>query len=133
MVVKKIVSKKRVLKVKSTVKKKLAIKKPVKSPSKKLVKKLIASVKKPAKLIKLGKVIHYYNHIKVGIVKILAPVKEGQAVQFKGATTDFSQPARSMQINHVQVKKATKGKVIGLKVAKRVREGDVMYQAQLGR
>jgi len=38
-----------------------------------------------------------------------------------------------MQINHVQVKKATKGKVIGLKVAKRVREGDVMYQAQLGR
>ena len=100
-------------------------------PTKRLVKKLIASISKSKakKSVKLGKVIHYYNHIKVGIVKLSSPLLSGQKVQFKGATTDFSQAASSIQINHVAVKKAKKGQVIGLKVSKRVRQGDEVFVA----
>ncbi len=128
MTTKKIIKKKKVSKAKLAVKKKILKKI---SPTKSLVKKLIASVVKPkaVKPVKIGKVIHYYNQIKVGIVKLSAPLSEGQKIQFRGATTDFFQVAKSIQINHAQVKKAAKGKVIGLKVAKRVRSGDVVFKA----
>ena len=129
-----IVGKKVVLKKKPASKKK-TVKKTTRpelsrriKPTKRLVKKLIASVVKPkSRLTRLGKVIHYYNHIKVGIVKLSAPLSEGQKIQFRGATTDFSQTVKSIQINHEAVKKAKKGQIIGLKASKRVRQGDEMY------
>ncbi len=83
---------------------------------------------KPIKPI--GKVTHYFPHIKVGIVKFSLAVKVGVIVRFEGATTDFSQPIESMQFNHKQVKVALKGKQMGLKVKKRVREGDLVYLVQ---
>ena len=139
MPIKKSVSKKKVKKPvvskKSVLKKRIVIKtkavKRLMRPTKRLVEKLIASVvkSKPIKLVKLGKVIHYYNQIKVGIVKLSAPLSEGQKIQFKGATTDFFQVAKSIQINHAQVKKAKKDQIVGLKISKRVRQGDLMYKA----
>ncbi len=121
--------KKLVLKKKLTLKRKIV--KKIVRPTKKLVKKLIVSMSKPKpkKPVRLGKVVHYYNHIKVGIVKLSAPLLSGQKVQFKGVTTDFLQTVKSIQIDHVQVKKAAKGKVVGLKVAKRVRNGDAVFKA----
>lgn len=133
MSVKKLISKKKTKK--PTAGKKAVLKKKTAktgAPSKSMLKKLVASVvkKKPTvKPVKFGKVVHYYNHIKVGIVKLSAPILTGQKVHFKGATTDFSQSVSSMQINHEAVKKARKGQVIGLKVSKRVRHGDLMYKA----
>lgn len=142
MVIKKtVIKKKLVIKKKPVAKKKAILKKKVArkvKPTKRLVKKLIASVSKlesrltrpkAKKPVKLGKVIHYYNQIKVGIVKLSAPLSEGQKIQFRGVTTDFFQVAKSIQINHAQVKKTKKGQIIGLKVSKRVRQGDEMFVA----
>ncbi len=139
MVIKKTaIKKKLVIKKKPAAKKKAILKNKVVrnvKPTKRLVKKLIASVARSklarperSRGVKLGKVIHYYNHIKVGIMKLSSPLSEGQKIQFKGATTDFFQVAKSIQINHTQVKKAAKGQIIGLKVSKRVRQGDFMYK-----
>jgi len=53
----------------------------------------------------------------------------GTVLYFKGATTDFKHPVKSMQYNHEPVAVAPKGKQIGIKVPKRVREGDNVHRA----
>ncbi|HUC01442.1 MAG TPA: translation elongation factor-like protein [Candidatus Paceibacterota bacterium] len=84
----------------------------------------------PVKKVKpIGRVTHYYTHIKVAIVKFNTNVKAGTSLYFKGATTDFTEAAKSMQFDHVPVAVAKKGKQIGIKLKKRVREGDGVYKA----
>lgn len=106
-------------KKKVVVKKKVVTKK--KAPSKK-IKAIKVKAEKP-----IGVVTHFYNHIKVAVVKFKVPVKVGVKVLFKGATTDFSQVISSMQYEHESIKVAKKGQSLGLKVAKRVREGDEIF------
>lgn len=95
-------------------------------PAKKGIKK--KTVAKKAVVIKpIGTVTHFYGGIKVAIVKFSKPVRQGSAVGFRGATTDFVQKLESMQYDHKVVRLAPKGKQIGVKVKKRVREGDKVY------
>lgn len=89
-------------------------------------KKKGAKKAKPAKPI--GVVTHFYTEIKVAIVKFKQPVRAGAELHYKGATTDFKEVAKSMQFDHEAVKVAPKGKQIGIKVKKRVREGDEVYK-----
>lgn len=78
----------------------------------------------------IGKVTHYYSNIKVAVIKLSAPVKQGAKIRITGGEdTDFTQEIKSMQVDHEQVKTAKKGKSIGLKVAKKVREGYLVYKA----
>ena len=76
----------------------------------------------------IGVVTHFYNEISVAIVRFKENVPQGTVLYFKGATTDFKHPAQSMQYNHEPVTTAPKGKQIGIKVPKRVREGDNVHR-----
>jgi hypothetical protein len=94
--------------------------KPAKKPAKKSA---------PVRKIKpVGKVTHYYAHIKVAIVKFNTKIKTGAELYFKGATTDFKEVAKSMQFDHKPVAAAMPKKQIGIKLKKRVREGDLVYK-----
>lgn len=76
----------------------------------------------------VGRVTHYYGGIKVAIIKFNKAVKVGAMLHYKGATTDFKKVAASMQFNHKEIKKAPKGKQVGIKVPKKVREGDEVFE-----
>ncbi len=104
------------------IKKSVAIKKG-KKPAVKRKKAAKAKVTKP-----IGRVTHYYGGIGVAIIKFNKAVPVGAMLHYKGATTDFKKVAGSMQFNHKEVKKALKGKQIGIKVPKRVREGDEVFE-----
>lgn len=79
----------------------------------------------------IGKITHYYGDIKVAVVKLLAPLKEGQKIRITGGEdTDFDQEVKSMQVDHEKVKLAKKGKIIGLKVSKKVREGYLIFKSK---
>lgn len=98
----------------------------------KLKKKPAAAKKKKARSSggaakPVGKIIHFYNHISVAIIKFNTKIKIGARLEFKGATTDFSDMLKSMQYDHKPIVIAPKGKEIGVKVKKRVREGDLVY------
>ena len=114
-------------KIKKALKKKrpAAKKKASKKKPAKRAKKPAAGAKRAAKPI--GKVVHFYNHIGVAIVKFNMKVKAGAKLHFKGATTDFVDAPKSMQFNHTSIAVAPKGKQVGVKVKKRVREGDLVY------
>ena len=84
----------------------------------------------PVKKIKpIGIVTHYYAHIKVAIIKFNTKIKAGTELYFRGATTDFKEAVRSMQFDHVPVAVAMPKKLVGIKLKKRVREGDLVYKA----
>ncbi|MBU6141821.1 hypothetical protein KGO95_01710 [Patescibacteria group bacterium] len=76
----------------------------------------------------VGTVTHYYGGLGVAIVKFKKIMPAGADVQFCGATTDFSQTLDSMELNRKPIAKAPKGKEVGIKVKKKVREGDNVYE-----
>ena len=102
---------------------------PVKKSPKKAVAKVKRKVAAKPKLKPIGRVTHFYGGIKVAIVKFSKPVRKGTPVRFEGATTGFTQKLDSMQYDHKAIGTAPKGKQIGIKVKKRVREGDKVYPA----
>jgi hypothetical protein len=108
------------------VKKKIVKKAKAKPKFKKKAQKKPAAKKSAPKPI--GKVTHYYAHIKVAIVKFNTKVKAGTELYFKGATTDFKEASKSMQFDHEPVAFAEPKKQIGIKLKKRVREGDEVYK-----
>ncbi len=88
-------------------------------------KKIKAAAKQPKPI---GTVTHYYAHIKVAIVKFNTKVKTGTELYFKGATTDFKEASKSMQFDHKPIAVAPPKKQIGIKLKKRIREGDLVYK-----
>jgi len=83
--------------------------------------------KKTEKLV--GKVSHYFSNIEVAVIKLSAPLAEGDEIRITGGEdTDFNQAVKSMQVEHEKIKKAKKGSEIGLKVSKKVREGYKVYK-----
>ena len=78
---------------------------------------------------KIGKITHYYSHIGVGIIQIeTGSLKVGDALHFKGHSTDFQQTVDSLQIEHRSVQEAKVGDLVGMKVNEHVREGDDVLQ-----
>jgi hypothetical protein len=77
-----------------------------------------------AKDTKVGKVTHYYDHLGVGIVKLIKPLKVGQTVKIGGKTTNFDQLVSEMQYDHKDIKSGKKGQEVGVKVNSKVRPGD---------
>ncbi len=119
-----------VKKKKSSAKPKVSAKAKVKTrpKAKRVAQKKATNVKTTTKAVKpIGKVTHFFNHIKVAIVKFKLPVKLGTEVHLQGATTDFSTVIESMQYDHKPIKVAKKGQEVGIKLKKRVREGDMVY------
>ena len=78
----------------------------------------------------IGAVTHFYSGIKVGIFKFTKPIKVGTEVLIKGATTDSKEKISSMQFNHKEIKSAPKGKQVGIKLKKRVRVGDKVFETK---
>ena len=78
--------------------------------------------------VEIGKITHFFSKIGVAVIELKKPLKVGDTIAIKGPTTDFEQPVDSMQIEHKNVQEAKVGQSIGLKVAERVRETDVVYK-----
>ncbi len=118
---------------KKTARKKTAKKKAAKKVTKKTAKKVVKKSKpkvKPKKTNEklIGEITHYFSKIKVIVIKIsAATLKVGDKIHIKGATSDFTQTIKSMQIESKDVKSARKGQVIGLKVTKQARVGDNVF------
>jgi translation elongation factor EF-1alpha len=75
----------------------------------------------------IGFVTHYFSKISVAVIELTDTLTVGSNIHIKGATSDFTQPVDSMQIEHNQVQEATAGQSIGLKVKEPVREHDKVF------
>ncbi|MFX1466996.1 MAG: translation elongation factor-like protein [Promethearchaeota archaeon] len=76
---------------------------------------------------KVGVVDKYYSKISVALVTLSDNLAVDDKIRIKGATTDFEQVVKSMQIEHESINSAKKGQMIGLKVENRVRPKDEVF------
>lgn len=76
----------------------------------------------------VGRITHFYPKILVAVVELKLPLVVGDKIHIVGPTTHFEQVVESLQIEHKAITKASAGQSIGLKVADRVRETDVVYK-----
>lgn len=105
------------------VKKKVAKKVIKKKAIKKVVKKLAKKEKK------IGQVTHYFDQIKVVAIKITDNLSVGDVIRIVGGeNTDFKQKIVSMEFKGEKLKKAKKGKEVGIKVKERAREGYKVFK-----
>ena len=79
-------------------------------------------------VVEIGRITHFFTKISVAVIELTMPLAVGDTIMIKGPTTDFEQPVESMQIEHNNVQRAEAGQSIGLRVAQRVRENDMVYK-----
>ena len=74
--------------------------------------------------VRIGKVTHYYNRIRVAVLKLDGELKVGDTILFLGHSTDFGQPVTSMEIEHRKVQSVPAGSEVAVQVIQPVRTGD---------
>lgn len=77
---------------------------------------------------RIGRISHYYDHIRVGVLSLTDKLNVGDKVHILGHTTDFVQEVTSMEIEHKKVSSVSPGDEVALKVNEPVKEGDVIYK-----
>jgi putative protease len=76
----------------------------------------------------VGKVKHYFSNIGVAVIEVSSTLKVGDEISIEGTATNITQKVDSMQIEHKNVSQAKKGESVGMKVADKVREGDMVFK-----
>lgn len=79
---------------------------------------------------KIGKVTHFYSHLGVAIVDLDDTLKAGDKVHFIGHSTDFEQPAVSLEVDGKRVVEAKKKQSVGVEVKEKVREHDDVFRVE---
>ncbi|MGB2694170.1 MAG: EF-Tu/IF-2/RF-3 family GTPase [Dehalococcoidia bacterium] len=75
---------------------------------------------------RIGVVNGYFAKIGVAGIDLEGMLRVGDTIHIKGHTTDLELTVKSMQIEHEQVEEAKAGDAIGIMVAARCRDGDVV-------
>ena len=113
-------------------------KKPAKKPAAKKPVKKTAAKKKPAakpKVVKeekpIGRVTHYFDKAKVGVIQLEKgkSLKLGDSIRIHGGELDYEQKIESLQVEHEDVKAVKAGDDFGTKLKKKVHEGYRVYKA----
>lgn len=76
----------------------------------------------------IGKVVHYFDKIKVAIIELTAPLKVGDRIKIKRSEEEFEQDITSMQVNHEDVTSGKKGDSVGIKVDKETKDGAHVFK-----
>jgi putative protease len=82
-----------------------------------------------AQEIKIGWITHYFGKIQVAAIELTeGDLAIGETIHIKGHTSDFNETIGSMQIERVEVPKATKGQSIGIRINQHARVGDEVFK-----
>jgi hypothetical protein len=77
---------------------------------------------------RIGKVIHYYDKIRVAVVELEENLCTENKIKFiRGGEDLFSQVVESIQHDHDRVECAEKGQSVGIQTIEPVKEGAEVY------
>jgi translation elongation factor EF-1alpha len=78
---------------------------------------------------RIGRVDKYYGKLGVAVIELTAgPLRLGDTIRIRGATTDFDQQIDSMEVEHARVEQADAGQRVGIQVRSKARHNDVVYR-----
>lgn len=78
----------------------------------------------------IGKIIHFYDKISVGVIELTEALKVGDKIHIQGAHDDFEQAVESMQLEHEAINTGKKGQQVAIKVAKAVHDNDKVFKVE---
>ncbi len=79
--------------------------------------------------LRIGTVTHFFAKPLVAAIRIdEGHLSVGDAIHFKGHTTDLHHRVDSMEVEHQPVQSAGVGDLVGIRVPARVREHDAVYR-----
>ena len=76
----------------------------------------------------IGTVTHYFGKLSVAVLDLKEPLTVKDLVAFRGATTDFEQEIKSMQVDHQNIDVGEVGQEVAVKLNDKVRVGDTIYK-----
>jgi translation initiation factor IF-2 len=78
---------------------------------------------------KVGEVFHYFGKIGVAAIRLTdGDLAVGDTIVIQGPSTNVTARVETMQIEHATVPRAARGQEVGVHVADRVRERDLVYK-----
>ncbi len=78
---------------------------------------------------KVGRVIHFYDKLKVAIIELENTLAVGDTIKFsRGGEDLFEQKIESLQVEHQKVEVANKNDVVGIKTENEIKEGAEVYK-----
>ena len=77
----------------------------------------------------IGKVVHWYDNIKVAVVKLSANIKIGDKIKVKKGEEEFEDSIVSIQLDHEAIKSGKKGQEVAIKLSKEAKENSEIYPA----
>lgn len=78
----------------------------------------------------VGKIVHYYDKISVGVIELTGTLKVGEKIHIQGAHDDFEQTVDSMQLEHQDIKSGKKGQAIAIKVGQQAHDNDKVFKIE---
>ena len=78
--------------------------------------------------IEIGKITHYYDHIRVAVLTLTASLKLGDKIHITGHSTDLTQRVASLELNHHSVEWVKPGEDVTLKVIEPVHPHDRVFR-----
>ena len=79
----------------------------------------------------VGKIVHYFDKIQVGVIEVTADsIRVGDRIKIGNDTDSFEQVVGSMQVDHQPVEIVNQGQEAGLKVDTPVNQGDLVYKVE---
>ncbi len=77
----------------------------------------------------VGVVVKFFSKPSVAAIEVTSgSIKAGDALKYKGHTTEFTDVVASLQMDNKPIDEAKVGNMVGIKVKERVREGDKVYK-----
>ena len=78
--------------------------------------------------VEIGRVVHYYDHIHVAVLRLTDSLKLGDKIHITGYATDFTQRISSMEIEHHSIVWVKPGDNVAIKVNQPVHEHDLVFR-----
>lgn len=78
-----------------------------------------------------GRVTHYFPRIGVAAIEVTAEeLRVGDVIRVLGATSNFTQEVRSMEVDHAPIESAQAGDVVAIRVMERARVNDLVFRVR---
>lgn len=77
---------------------------------------------------KVGTVTHWYDKIKVAVVKLSGALSVGDKVKVERNDEEFEDTVSSMQLDHETIEKGKKGQEVAVKLSEETKEGATVYK-----
>lgn len=78
--------------------------------------------------VQIGRVTHYYSHLKVAVLELHEGLKLGDRIHIRGHATDLIESVTSMEVDHGRVLSVEPGANVAIRVHEPVHVNDVVLR-----